>query len=133
MQPNTITLAVDVLNNATHVNQEFVRLTETVGKSTYRGPDNTASSRNQLSFYASLPKRSGNFLGSSKASVKTTLDIAVPNADGSGNLVAPAIAEVSFSLPVGTTPAQALAIRQCLIAVLDRDDLMVPLCTFGEI
>lgn len=127
MQPNTITLAVDVANNSTLVNQEYSRHDEQTNRSTYNGPTHTLVSRDTLQFYRTYPVRSGNFLGSAKSALKFTKDVSVPNADGSGEIVLPLIAEVSFSLPVGTTAAEALALRQAIVAILDRDDLMVPL------
>lgn len=133
MQPNQITLAVDLANDANPTNQVFDRSEEQVNRSTYRGPGHTLQSRNNLQFYRTAPKRSGNYLGSSKVAMKFTQDVSVPNADGSGEIVSPLIAEVSFSLPVGTTSAEALAIRQHLVTILDRDDLAGPLCDVLEI
>jgi hypothetical protein len=133
MQPNTITLAVDVANNATPVNQEYVRNEETINRSTYRGPGGTLQSRNIMQFYRTAPKRSGDYLGSAKVTVKFTVDVSVPNASGSGEVVSPQIGEINLSIPVGTTAVEMLALRQHLIAVLDRDDLMGPLSEYLDI
>lgn len=127
MQANNITLSVDVANNSTLVDQAFERTTETLNRSDYIGPGHTLQSRNQFQFYRTLPVRSGNFLGSAKSAVKLTRDKSVPNADGSGNIVAPLIVEVSFSVPVGVSAADILAARQHVIAIMDRDDIMGPL------
>lgn len=133
MQPNTITLAVDVTNTSTPVDQEYSRTEEQLNRSTYRGPGNTLQSRNILQFYRTPPKRSGNYLGSAKVALKFTQDVSVPNADGSGNVVSPLIAEVAMSIPVGTSTAEMLAIRQHLVTILDRDDLVGPLNEYLEI
>jgi hypothetical protein len=120
MQPNTITLAVDPLNNGTTTDQLFTRQEELVNRSTYRGPGHTLESRNMFQLYRTSPKRVGNFLGSAKVSSKFTEDFAVTGADGS-TLKSPAIGEVSFSLPVGMTAAQKKAFRQKLISLIDLD------------
>lgn len=133
MLPNTITLAVDTANTGTTTDQVYVRFEEQINKSTYRGPGASVSSRNQLAFLRTLAKRSGDFLGSNKPTVKYTRDVSVPNASGSGNVVAPLIVEVSMSLPVGCTDADVLAARQHIVAILDRDDIVGLLCTHMEI
>jgi hypothetical protein len=133
MQANTITLAVDVANNNTPVNKEYVRTEELVNRSTYRGPGSTMASRNVLQFYRTFPKRSGNFLGATKTSVKFTQDIVVPSADGSGNITVPMLVSAEYSIPVGATSAQVLALRQHLVTICDRDDIMGTLNEHADI
>lgn len=118
MQANTITLAVDILNSGSTTNQAFERVEEQVNRSTYNGPGHTFASRNQMQFYRTNPVRSGAFLGAVKSSVKFTEDVTVDDAEGNDR-VAPAIAECSFSIPVGTTAAKTLELRQRMIAALD--------------
>lgn len=133
MQSNTITLPVDVLNNGTPVNKEFVRSEETINRTTYRGPGHTVASRNIMQFYRTFPKRSGNFLGALKPTVKFTRDVTVPNADGSGDTVVPLIIEVAASLPVGVTAALSKEMRQHVVAALDLEEVIALLFDFGDI
>jgi hypothetical protein len=133
MQANTITLPVDVLNNGTPVNKEFVRSEETVNRTTYRGPGHTVASRNIMQLYRTFPKRSGNYLGALKPTIKFTRDVTVPNADGSGDVVVPVLLEISASLPVGLTAALAKEIRQHGVAALDLEEVMSLLFEYGDI
>lgn len=75
---------------------------ESINRSTYtENGVHTLTSRSLMQLYRTYPKRNGNSRGSSKTSVKFTLDVSVPNADGSGNIVLPVIWEISGSVPVG--------------------------------
>lgn len=132
MLPNSITLAVDTANNGTTTNESFVRMEELVNRSTYRGPNHTLHARNQLQFYRTLPKRSGDFLGSAKVEAKFTMDVSVVDAKGDTAIV-PAIISVAQSLPVGMTAAAKLALRQRLIALIDDDTVMGPHGEYQEI
>lgn len=123
MQDNTITLAVDVANNGTSVDQVFNRYLEETNRTTYRGPGDTLVERNQMAFYRTPPKRSGNYLGSAKSGVKLTLDIDVVQADGT-TTKAPIIVDLSFSVPVGANPVVSKNRRQHALAVLDREDII---------
>jgi hypothetical protein len=120
MLPNTITLAVDLLNNGTTSDEVFQRLEELVNRSTYRGPNHSSASKNTMQFYRTLPKRSGNSLGTAKVAMKLTTDKVVLGSDGN-DITAPLIAEIGFSLPVGVTAADMKALRQRIIASLDQD------------
>lgn len=123
MQANTITLAVDKLNNGTPTSEVFTRHSESVDKTVYRGPDHTVSSPNTLTLYRTLPKRSGDFLGTSKVSIKLSETVSVVN--GAGETVSvPNIVEVSFSNPVGVSAAIMKAQRQRALAALDLDTVM---------
>jgi hypothetical protein len=119
MQANTITLPVDVLNNGTPSNKVFTRFEEVLNRSTYIGPGHTQVARYLMQLYRAFAKRTGNFLGVSKSEVKITKDFTVLGVDGT-NQVAPAIADASFSIPVGLTAAQMLELRQDLVAALDH-------------
>lgn len=132
MQPNTIVLPVDLANNGTVVNQTFTRSEELVNRSTYRGPGNTLAVRNVAQLYRTLPKRTGAFLGACKTSVKFTRDITVLDAAGA-SVVAPLILELSFSVPVGASDADILALRQHGVAILDLDAVMIGLNSQAEI
>lgn len=124
MQPNTVTLAVDVLNNGTTVNKVYTRYEEYTNRSSYIGADHLPDDRNMLAIYRTFPTKSGNFKGTSKSSVKFTQDIEVAGVDSSTTLTSPMIGEVSFSLPVGATAAEAKELRQRIIACLDDDTFM---------
>lgn len=120
MQADKITLAVDVQNNGTPVNQEFVRSNEEINRTVYSGPGHSLISRNQLVLTRSYPKRTGNYYGAAKSAIKFTRDLAVAQADGT-TTQAPLIMEVSVSMPVGSPTPDLLALRQHLVAILDND------------
>lgn len=127
MQPNTLTLAVDVLNDGTPVNSTFTRFEEFQNRSVYVDSVHSMAQRSTLSLYRSFPKQSGNFRGVSKSSIKFSRDFNVTGVDGSSTIVSPFIAEVSFSIPLGVTDAEILVMRQRIIALLDADSIMTPL------
>jgi hypothetical protein len=133
MQPNTVTLAVDLLNTGATTNVVFTRHEELTNRSTYRSPSHSLASRDILQLYRTAPTRSGDFLGAAKTTVKFTQDVAVDNASGTGTLTAPLIVEINFSVPVGTPDAEILVSRQRAIALLDMDTVMVPLNSLQEI
>jgi len=126
MQPNQIVLPVDELNNGTPVNETLTRFEEYLNRSVYVSNTHTVASRDTLTFYRTFPKANGNFKGVSKISFKLSRDITVDGVDGISTIAAPVIVEVSFSLPVGITDAQALVCRQRTLALLDLDSVMVP-------
>lgn len=128
MQPNVITLAVDEDNSGSGTQDHvFTRFEEYQNRAVYIHSSHTVASRNSLSLYRTFPKQSGNFRGVSKLSVKFSVDATVPGADGVTTLKVPMIGEVSVALPVGVTDAGILVLRQKLVALLDRDDIMGPL------
>lgn len=132
MLPNTITLAVDLANSGSTTDEAYQRYEEQVNRSTYVGPAHAFDAKNTLQFYRTLPVRSGAFLGAAKTSVKFTKDVTVQDAAGL-DTVYPLIAEVSFSIPVGTSAAATKELRQRVLAILDRDDITAPLNDTGEI
>lgn len=130
MLSETITLAVDVDNDGgttAAVVEVFSRFDEYQNRSEYISADHSVAVKDKLGFYRTFPKANGNFRGTSKCAVKFTKDHSVAGVDSSTSLIRPAIAEVSFSLPVGMTPAQTLELRMRLVAALSDDDIMVPL------
>lgn len=132
MQANTITLAVDTANNGSTTNQAYQRLEENVNRSTYGGPAHSFAATDTLQFYRTNPVRSGSFLGAAKTSVKFTETVTVPSAEGVDTKF-PLIAEVNFSIPVGTSTAKVLELRQRVLALLDTDTIMDPLNNQGVI
>lgn len=133
MQANEITLSVDVANNSTLVDKVYKRTRYANTQSLYQGPGHTTTSRNQIQFYVTDPKRSGESRGISKCSIKVTQDASVDNASGSGSIVLPKIGSVSFALPVGITVAETLELRQTLIAILDDDVIMAGLMDESQV
>lgn len=126
MLDNTITLAVDVANDSNLVNQAFERYDEYQNRSVYIGPNHSVASPNTCSFYRTQPKAAGNFKGMAKTAFKFSENLALTGIDGA-DITAPAIVEVSFAFPVGTTVAKQLELRQRAIALLDMDAVMVDL------
>lgn len=113
MQNNSITLR-DLPTGS--ILKEYTRHEETLNRSTYIGSDHTLASRDTLQLYRTPAKRAGQYLGSAKSSVKATYDVAVPNADGSGNVTSPVIMELSASVPVGTNDADRALVLNTLMA-----------------
>lgn len=124
MLDNTITLSVDPANDSNPENQIFTRFDEYQNRSVYTGPNHSLSDRETLTFYRTAPKPSGNFKGVAKSSFKISRDVSVEGKDDTTTVAAIELGEVSFSIPIGTTAAEAMELRQRLIAVLDDDDLM---------
>lgn len=125
MLPNTITLAVDELNNETPVDETLTRFEENLNRSTYVGDSHSVEAKDTLNFYRTVPKPNGNFKGVAKTAFKFSRDTVVTGVD-STSVSAPIIVEVSFSIPVGVTDADKLLARQRALAMLDLDSVMVP-------
>lgn len=131
MQPNTITLDVNHDNDdgsTALVTSVYSRYDEYQNRSEYIAEDHTLALRNKLGLYRTFPKPSGNFKGVAKSAVKFTQDYVVEGADSTTTVTAPGIVEVSFSLPVGLTPAQTLELRMRAAAlIVDGAAIMAPL------
>jgi hypothetical protein len=127
MQPDQITLAVDELNNATTVDEVYDRFDEFQNRSVYITEHHLVGAHDTLTLYRTFPKANGNFKGTAKSAAKFSTEILVDGVDGLAQITAPVILEVSLSLPVGTTDAQAMIARQKAVALLDLDSIMVPL------
>lgn len=128
MQPNEITLAVDEDNSGVGTtNHVYTRFEEFLNRASYISGNHALGAKDTLGFYRTLPKTSGNFRGVAKTAVKFSQDIQVDGVDGTSQITAPIIIEVSMSLPVGATAAQALIARQRVVTLLDTDSVMVPL------
>lgn len=124
----TITLALP--NGGTPINEAFSRIDQVGNRSLYHGAGHSPTSRKTLGFYRSLPKKSGNFNGVMKGATKLTMDHSVLNAVGD-TIVAPAIAEVSFSLPVGMTEAQFDGVLDRLEAQIEGQRSILKRLLFG--
>lgn len=127
MLPNAIVLTVDEDNSGSGtVDYAYSRHDDFQNRSLYIRSDHSLASRRILGFYRTPPKVSGNSNGVAKCSLKITEDATIPGVNSETTLKMPIIGEVSFALPVGVTNAQATALRQALVALLDRDDIMDP-------
>lgn len=118
MQDSTITLALDADNNGSTVDTVISRIDETANRSRYKFPAHTLISRDYVDLYRTYNKKSGNFNGVAKCAIKCTKDVEVPGVDTTTSVVSPIIGEVSFSLPVGSTPADQLEIGMRLVAMV---------------
>lgn len=126
MQSNEIILSIDLLNSGVTTNSTFSRFEEYLNRSVYIGANHALDSRDTLTLYRTPPKPNGNFKGVAKVAAKFTEDFSVNAADGT-TMIVPALIQVSCSIPVGLTPAQTLALRQKLLALIDKDTVMAPL------
>lgn len=124
MQPDQLTLSVDVANDGNLVTETYTRYEEFQNRSKYIGSGHTPGSRNEFGIYRSFPTKTGNFKGVGKTSVKFTEDKSVPGVDSSTTISAPVILEVSFSVPVGISANDMKHYRQRCIALLDSDAFM---------
>lgn len=130
MQANTITLDVDTDNDGgttAIVVESFTRYDEFQNRSVYINTGHTLASKDTLSLYRTLPKQNGNFKGVAKSAIKFSKDHSVPGVDSTTTNVASGLVEVSFSLPIGMTPAQTLELRMRAVALLLDDTVMVAL------
>jgi hypothetical protein len=118
MLANTITLSIDPSGDyTTFENDVMSRFRESENKTQYRFDGHTLSARDMCEFYRNEISPSGNYLGNAKGTAKLTTDGTVLAKDGS-DIVSPIIANVSFSIPVGTTDAnfyKALSRLQALV------------------
>jgi hypothetical protein len=124
MLDNTLSIDVDEANNASTVQHDYRKHNVYENRSVYYGPNHSQTNRELLGFYRTEATKSGNYRGVSKNSIKLTHDVEVEGVDTTTTVTAPAIAEISFSLPVGTTAAKKVLMRQTLIALLDDDTFM---------
>lgn len=124
MQPDTITLSIDPLNDANAANRDYERLEEHLNRSVYMAAGHLPESRDIIGLYRTAQKVNGNFRGVKKSTVKFTKDYSVLGVDGISSLTAPAILEMNFSFPVGIVEAAYIERRQTLLAMLDHDVVM---------
>lgn len=120
MQENVLTLPVDVANNGTVVNQEYRRFEEGPNKSSYISSSHTLQKRDTMTLARTLPTRTGNFKGVAKTAAKFTADQEVPGVDVSTTIVSPLIGECNFSIPIGSSHAAIVQLRQRMIAFIDH-------------
>lgn len=133
MLDNTITFDVDHDRDATPTEEVFSKFQEFLNRSVYNGADNSDALRNQMVVTRNEPTVSGNFRGVKKTSLKFTQDIEVAGVDTETTLVAPIILSLSLSLPVGTTAASAMHLRERMRAALDDQDFITRLSEGREV
>lgn len=127
MQPNEITLTVDVANDGDTTADEtqvYTRFDVYQNRSVYVGENHAVASPHTLSLYRTAPKPSGNFPGMAKSAFKISETVGVLANDGISTIKAPNIIEISISAPVGTTTDALKENRQRAIALLDNDEIM---------
>ena len=124
MQDNTITLAVDTANSGSTTSTAYCRYAEELNRSTYitssHVPNSTVDS---MTFGRTLPTKNGTFFGTGKSQVKFTKTVSVAASDGT-TLKVPLIIDIGFSVPVGTSSAEVVKLRQTALALLDNDTIM---------
>lgn len=126
MLENNYTLSIDVANNSTLVDVDYTRYDQYNNRSVYVSENHVPGAEEKLTFYRTFPTSVGNFKGVRKTAFKFAWTCEVPGNDGT-TVQSSNIAEVSFSLPVGVSSADAMKIRQAVITLLDNDTIMVPL------
>lgn len=119
IQPDSLSLSVDAANDGNPATETYTRYSENENRSQYIGSAHVSEDRDMISLYRTFPNKSGNFKGVNKSAFKITVDQDVEGVDSSTTITAPAILEVSFSLPVGITDANAEHLRQKALALLD--------------
>lgn len=134
MFENTITLAVDTLNNGTTANEEFRRHDDAMpNRSVYIGPGHLLEKRHTLGLYRTPPKKAGASKGVAKSAVKLTIDVEVDGVDSTVKLTAPLLVDLGFSIPVGVTKAQLVLATQRMVAFIDNDDFIERLALKQEV
>lgn len=123
MQDNIITLPVDVTNTDTLVNLVLSRQEEYLNRTVYIAPGHMPDSRDMFGLYRSPIKPTSAFKGVMRTSFKFTKDVLVLNPVGE-QISSPMIAEVSFSIPVGTSAAEKLEMTQRVGAMACFRDVM---------
>lgn len=98
------------------------RYSEEKDKSTYLFNGATWAKRKEVSFLRSIPKASGAYPGNARGTVKVTWDTEV--VDKLGNtIVAPVIATIQYSIPVGAADAVITDHIKHVAAVLNHASL----------
>lgn len=101
MQANTITIDDDAVGG---VDKLYERNVEELHSSTYVNDESTAELRDQVKLFRNVPQVNGLSRGVNRTSIKLTKDVAVPNSEGSGDIIAPITVEIVVIAPVGADP-----------------------------
>lgn len=130
---DSITLSIDVANNSTYVDSIHTlhRFNET--RKVFKGPNHTDSQEQLLVVTVSDPTVNGENPGRRKSTFKLTNDVTVANVSGSGDLREPIISSFNMSVPVGATPAEIMAERQRMVAILLDTAIVAPVTDVGSL
>lgn len=115
---STLNVQIDKENDGSAIAVVLTELDRSADRSRYKFPDHSLISRDQVEFMRTFNKKSGNFNGVARASIKLTRDVTVPGVDVTTSVTAPQIAQISFNNPVGTTPAQDLELAMRLVGII---------------
>lgn len=115
---STLNVQIDKENDGSAIAVVLTELDRSADRSRYKFPSHSLISRDQVEFMRTFNKKSGNFNGVARSSVKLTRDVTVPGVDVTTSVTAPQIAQISFSNPVGTTPAQDLELAMRLVGII---------------
>jgi hypothetical protein len=132
MQPNTITLTVDPLNDD-NPESRVVTLHDRVGdRNLYKHVDSDDISRDYVEMFRTAPKASGENRGTRKSLLRATVDFEVPNRSGTGEIVSPCVWGLTAPVVVGMTDNQVLEMRAKMVAFIMTDEFLA-LITEGSI
>lgn len=98
------------------------RFSEETNKSVYHFDGATWKMRKEVTFLRSLPKASGAYPGNARGSAKITWDFELTDNAGA-TIIAPVIAEIKFSVPVGVSSDDVDDIIAHAAAVLNHATL----------
>lgn len=115
---STLNVNIDKENDGSAIAVVLTELDRSADRSRYKFPSHSLISRDQVEFMRTFNKKSGNFNGVARASIKLTRDVSVPGVDVTTTITAPQIAQISFNNPVGTTPAQDLELAMRLVGII---------------
>lgn len=128
MQPDQISINVDVANDDNIVQQTYNRVTSPgTSTSLYRMEGSDLVNKDELRFTGSLPKRNGNFQGVIRSGVRLSKDQEVPGVDTTTSIDSLVVMALDCSIPVGTPTATIVELRQRMHALIDSDAIMQPL------
>lgn len=115
---STLSVQIDKENDGSAIAVVLTELDRSADRSRYKFPSHSLISRDQVEFMRTFNKKSGNFNGVARASIKLTRDVTVPGVDVTTSVTAPQIAQISFNNPVGTSPAQDLELAMRLVGII---------------
>lgn len=117
MLENSYTLAVDEDLSGTGTTSIVLSTDEFyTHRRVYKEAAHTPAARKLVTVARTRPKKSGNYNGSEKVSLKSTRDYTVPNALAA-DISAPGLVELSTSFPVGVSAADRIKQLALLFAI----------------
>lgn len=112
MQPDNITLDSGGASELV-----MSRYAEYDNRTQYISPLHTVAAKDMMTLYRTEPKAVANYFGTAKAAVKFTKDFTVALPTG-GDGKAPLIVELNFSIPVGISKEDAMAMAARVTHIL---------------